>query len=354
MTLEPLERLAEAAALTAPAHRKRMLVIVNPHATTMSARLRNLVVAALHGRYEVEAIDTQARDHATELSREAAHEGYDVIVSFGGDGTVNEVANGLAGCETPLSCLPGGATNVLCKMLGIPGDIVDATEHLLAMADAWRPRQIDLGTANGRAFTYSSGFGLDASVVRRIERSPRLKRHKLREYFFVYAAVETVVRHYVRHPPRMEVHVGGRVDRAITTLVQNGAQYTYLDDKPIYIAEGAELRRRDARRRRAARRQAARHPVDRPAPAVRQALGRRAAPDPRFPRRRRAALRLGRRAADRAARRRRPRRRRDRGRVRDHARRARRRVIDQPLRITTVPEWVGTGLEAAPRTRARA
>jgi len=241
MTLEPLERLAEAAALAAPAHRKRMLVIVNPHATTMSARLRNLVVAALHGRYEVEAIDTQARDHATELSREAAHEGYDVIVSFGGDGTVNEVANGLAGCETPLSCLPGGATNVLCKMLGIPGDIVDATEHLLAMADAWRPRQIDLGTANGRAFTYSSGFGLDASVVKRIEQSPRLKRHKLREYFFVYAAVETVVRHYVRHPPRMEVHVGGRVDRAITTLVQNGAQYTYLDDKPIYIAEGAEL-----------------------------------------------------------------------------------------------------------------
>jgi diacylglycerol kinase family enzyme len=207
----------------------------------MSARLRNLVVAALHGRYEVEAIDTQARDHATELCREAALEGYDVIVSFGGDGTVNEVANGLAGSATPMSCLPGGATNVLCKMLGIPGDIVDATEHLLAMADSWRPRRIDLGTANGRAFTYSSGFGLDASVVKRIEQSPRLKRHKLREYFFVYAAVETVLREYVRHPPRMEVHVGGRVDRAITTLVQNGAQFTFLDDKPIYIAEGAEL-----------------------------------------------------------------------------------------------------------------
>jgi diacylglycerol kinase family enzyme len=218
-----------------------MLVVVNPFASTMSARLRNLVVAALHGRYEVDAIDTQARGHATELCREAAQEGYDVVVSFGGDGTVNEVANGLAGGSTPLSCLPGGATNVLCKMLGIPGDIVDATEHLLAIADTWRPRQIDLGTANGRAFTYSSGFGLDASVVKRIEASPGLKRHKLREYFFVYAAVETVLRHYVRHPPRMEVHVGGRVDRAITTLVQNGEQFTYLDDKPIYIAEGAGL-----------------------------------------------------------------------------------------------------------------
>jgi diacylglycerol kinase family enzyme len=229
VTLEPLERLAETAALSAPAHRKRMLVVANPYATTMSARLRNLVVAALHGRYEVETIDTQARGHATELAREAAHEGYDVVVSFGGDGTVNEVANGLAGCATPLTCLPGGATNVLCKMLGIPGDIVDATEHLLAMADTWRPRRIDLGTANGRAFTYTSGFGLDASVVKRIEQSPRLKRHKLREYFFVYAAVE------------MDVHVGGRVEQAITTLVQNGEQFTYLDDKPIYVAEGGAL-----------------------------------------------------------------------------------------------------------------
>lgn len=241
MSLEPLERLAEAAALSAPVQRKRMLVVVNPYATTMSARLRNLVVAALHGRYEVDAIDTQARGHATELCREAAQEGYDVVVSFGGDGTVNEVANGLAGCDTPLTCLPGGATNVLCKMLGIPGDIVDATEHLLTMADRFSPRRIDLGTANGRAFTYSSGFGLDASVVKRIEQSPGLKRHRLREYFFVYAAVETVLRHYVRNPPRMEVHLGDRVERAITTLVQNGEQFTYLDDKPIYIAEGSGL-----------------------------------------------------------------------------------------------------------------
>ena len=241
MALEELQRLADTAVLDAAMQRKRMLVVVNPVASTMSARLRNLVVAALHGRYDVEAIDTQARGHATDLCREAAHEGYDVVVSFGGDGTVNEVANGLAGCPTPLTCLPGGATNVLCKMLGIPGDIVDATEHLLALADRWQPRRIDLGTVNGRAFTYSGGFGIDASVVKRIEASPELKRHTLREGFFVYAVVETVVRHYVRNPPRMDVEVGGETLRAITTLVQNGEQFTYLDDKPIYIAEGGAL-----------------------------------------------------------------------------------------------------------------
>ena len=115
-----------------------MLIIVNPYATTVSDRLKNLVVYALRGRYEVDAIDTDARDHATELSREAAREGYDVVVAFGGDGTVNEAANGLVGSDTPLCCLPGGRANVYCRMLGIPTDVVDATEHLLLMADDWR------------------------------------------------------------------------------------------------------------------------------------------------------------------------------------------------------------------------
>src|SRR5580700_1914632 len=93
-----------------PAEKRRMLIIVNPYATTVSDRLRHLVVYALQGRFEVDAVDTEARGHATELCREAAHEGYDVVVAFGGDGTVNEAANGLiaspAGASsTPLCCL---------------------------------------------------------------------------------------------------------------------------------------------------------------------------------------------------------------------------------------------------------
>src|SRR5712664_1600535 len=142
--LETLERLASASTDVSRSPKQRMLVIVNPYATTVSDRLKNLVVYALRGRYEVDAVDTQGRGHATEICREAAHEGYDVVVAFGGDGTVNEAANGLAGSDTPLSCLPGGATNVYCKILGIPGDIVDATEHLLRVADEWAPRKVDL------------------------------------------------------------------------------------------------------------------------------------------------------------------------------------------------------------------
>ena len=144
-TTDPLERLESALRAGGDAPRKRMLVIVNPYATTVSDRLKNLVVYALRGTYQVEAVDTESRDHATELCREAAREGYDVVVAFGGDGTVNEAANGLAGSPTPLTCLPGGRANVYCRMLGIPTDVVDATEHLLRMADDWRPRPVDLG-----------------------------------------------------------------------------------------------------------------------------------------------------------------------------------------------------------------
>src|SRR5258705_4312239 len=127
--------------------KKRMLLIVNPYATTVSSRLKNLVVYALQGRYEVETVDTEAQNHATEIGREVRDHGYDVVVAFGGDGTLNEVANGLAGTDVPVSVLPGGSTNVVRRTLGIPNDVVDATEQLLAMVDEGNPRPIDLGKA---------------------------------------------------------------------------------------------------------------------------------------------------------------------------------------------------------------
>src|SRR5690242_10056337 len=105
---DPLARLEAILRVGETTPSRRMLVIVNPYATTVSDRLKNLVVYALRGSYHVDAIDTEARDHATELCREAADAGYDVVVAFGGDGTVNEAANGLIGSSTALTCLPGG------------------------------------------------------------------------------------------------------------------------------------------------------------------------------------------------------------------------------------------------------
>jgi diacylglycerol kinase family enzyme len=223
-----------------PGTRRRMLVIVNPYATTVSDRLRNLVVYALQGRYEVDAVDTEARGHATELCREAAHEGYDVVVAFGGDGTVNEAANGLLGSPTPLCCLPGGSANVFGKMLGIPGDPVDATEHLLAMADDWRPRKVDLGVVNGRCFTFSSGLGLDASVVERVDSKPHMKA-RFGPWFFTWVAVSTFMRRYLVNPPRLVLEAGGTPHEGVTAIIQNGSPFTYFQNRPIEIADGASL-----------------------------------------------------------------------------------------------------------------
>ena len=224
-----------------PGARRRMLLIVNPYASTVSDRLRNLVVFALQGRFEVDAVDTEAPGHAVELCRAAADDGYDVVVAFGGDGTVNEAANGLLGSSTPLCCLPGGSANVFGKMLGIPGDVVDATEHVLAMADDWRPRMVDVGVVNGRCFTFSSGVGLDASVVERVDSNPRMKA-RLGPYFFTWVAVTTFLRRYLAaRPPALEVDAAGRRLAGVTAIVQNGSPFTYFQDRPIEIADGAAL-----------------------------------------------------------------------------------------------------------------
>jgi diacylglycerol kinase family enzyme len=237
---DPLARLEAILRAGRPAPSKRMLIIVNPYATTVSDRLKNLVVYALRGTYEVDAIDTEARDHATELCRQAAREGYDVVVAFGGDGTVNEAANGLAGSNTPLSCLPGGRTNVYCRMLGIPTDVVDATEHLLMLADDWRPRRVDLGYVNDRKFLFSAGAGLDASVVERVDAHPRLKA-RIGEWYYAWVGVGTFNRRYLRKPVQLEARIGERQIKGVTAIIQNGSPYTYFGNRPVHMGEGADL-----------------------------------------------------------------------------------------------------------------
>jgi diacylglycerol kinase family enzyme len=233
-------RLTEIAALERPAKAKRMLVVVNPYATTMSDRLKHLVVYALQGRYEVEAIDTQHRGHATELITAAIGDAFDVVVAFGGDGTVNEVANGLAGTQTPMTVLPGGSNNVFAKMLGIPSDVVDATEHLLGLADRWEPRSVDLGLLNGRRFTFAAGIGLDASVVERVDRHPHLKT-RFGAWYYTEAAIVTFLRKYVVNPPRLEIETGGERIRGVSAFFQNGETYTYFKSRPVHLVEGARL-----------------------------------------------------------------------------------------------------------------
>jgi diacylglycerol kinase family enzyme len=217
-----------------------MLLIVNPKATTVSDRLKHLIVYALRGRYEVDAVETEARAHAIELTREAARDGWDLVVAFGGDGTVNEAANGLVGSDVPLSVLPGGCTNVVCRMLGIPTDVVDATEHLLSLADQLHPRRIDLGRVNNRYFVSSSGAGLDADTTRWVDEHAPLKS-RAGPLFFSYAALMSFYGRYVGRPPRLAVEANGERVEGVTAVVQNADPLTYFNSRPVRVCKGATL-----------------------------------------------------------------------------------------------------------------
>jgi diacylglycerol kinase family enzyme len=218
-----------------------MLVIVNPYATTVSDRLKNLVVYALQGRYQVEAVTTQAQNHATEIGREAVDGGYDIVVAFGRDGTLNEVAHGLAGTDVPVTMLPGGATNVVCRSLGIPADVVDATEHLLGLADNFEPRKIDLGLASGRHFVFACGAGLDAMVVKRVDAHQKLKS-RFGEWYYTYAAITGFNRHYlIGTPARLRLRSEQGEVEGITTVAQNSDPFTYFGEREVRVCEDADF-----------------------------------------------------------------------------------------------------------------
>ena len=220
-----------------------MLIIVNPYATTVSDRLRNLVVYALQGRYEVEAVQTEAQNHATEIGREAREGGYDVVVSFGGDGTLNEVANGLAGTDMPMAILPGGSANVVARSLGIPNDVVDATEHLLSLADDWEPRKIDLGRVDERHFVFACGAGIDATVVKRVDSHPQAEGALRPLVLQLVPASRPSTGSYLRQPgaPAGRRSTASAPIEGVTAIAQNSDPFTYFSTKPVYVNEGVAI-----------------------------------------------------------------------------------------------------------------
>jgi diacylglycerol kinase family enzyme len=106
---------------------------------------------------------------------------------------------------------------------------VDATEHLLGMADRWEPRQVDLGMLNGRYFTFAAGMGLDASVVKRVDAHPALKA-RFGPFYFVESAIATFLSRYVVNPPKLTIEVDGAPPvRGVSAFVQNAGHYTYFN-----------------------------------------------------------------------------------------------------------------------------
>jgi len=210
----------------------------------VTARGRVVIQKALSADHEVTLAETSRRGHATRLAQGAAAAGAEVVVVLGGDGTLNEAANGLAGTDTALAALPGGSTNVFARTIGLPNDPIEATGALLDGLSRGQVERVGLGSVNGRYFLFHVGMGFDAAVVAQVERRAGLKRYAGHP-LFVYAAFATWFRHFDRSRPRFSVHhaSGSVVDDGYFAIALNMNPYTYLGNRPLDLAPEATLER---------------------------------------------------------------------------------------------------------------
>ncbi|MBQ0983924.1 diacylglycerol kinase family lipid kinase [Streptomyces sp. F63] len=236
----------------------RALLVVNPAATTTSARTRDVLIHALASDLKLEVAATERRGHARDLARRAAESGeVELVVALGGDGTVNEVVNGLLhhgpdpDALPRLAVVPGGSTNVFARALGLPNDAVEATGALLDALRDGNERTVGLGLASGtpgtvdeavpaRWFTFTAGFGFDAGVVGRVEQQRERGRRSTHALY-----VRQVLRQFFGDPHRgrgtitFERPGHTPVRELVLSVVCNTAPWTYLGNRPVYAAPGA-------------------------------------------------------------------------------------------------------------------
>jgi diacylglycerol kinase family enzyme len=220
------------------------MLVVNPKATTTSERHRDVLTRALGSELKLDVVQTAHRNHATEIGAAAAERGVDLIVVLGGDGTINEIVNGMLGPgpwqgpapDAPaLAVVPGGSTNVFSRALGIARDPVVATSELLEALHAGRSRRIGLGRVDDRWFTFTAGIGIDADAVRRVERA-RVAGKASTPTRYARATVRAYLAMDRRHPSLTFECDGEEPETGLFLgIVANTSPWTYFRSKPIVL-----------------------------------------------------------------------------------------------------------------------
>ena len=228
----------------------RAMLVVNPTATTTTERQRDVLIRALGSDLKVDLAETTNRGHAIELGAQAADAGLDLVVVLGGDGTINEIVNGLLG-EGPwrgpddalpaLAVVPGGSTNVFSRSLGISRDPVVATSELLEALRAGKSRRIGLGRLDERWFTFTAGIGVDADAVRRVERA-RSRGRPSTPSRYARAAARSLLSIDRRNPALTLERPGEEpVTGLFLGIAANTAPWTYWGSKPLVLTSGASF-----------------------------------------------------------------------------------------------------------------
>jgi len=220
---------------------QHVLLIVNPVARTVSKPTLAVIEKALSADFRLEVIETKERGHANEIAAQAVHEGVDLVVVFSGDGTINEVVNALAGTETALGVIPGGATNILVRALGLPTNPVDATGVLIGKALDDGAFRLHLGRADGRYFAVNCGAGVDAAAMHRMDtKFPRTKA-KFDRVAFRSVAWELMVG-YAGRMPDLEVSIDDQpATPSLSVMVGRTDPYTYYKDRGLRMTPQASL-----------------------------------------------------------------------------------------------------------------
>ncbi len=214
----------------------RIVLIVNPYSSGVSRPQVERVEAALRRAGEVERRQTERRGHATELAAAAGEA--DAIVVYAGDGTYNEVVNGLDRAP-PLGFVPGGGASVFPRALGLPRDAAAAAARIAAAIAAGRTRPVTAGRVNGRRFLFACGLGVDAEAVRRVDRRGRsADGRRASNLVFALTVARVLLERGLRLEPQLEVEGHGR---AACVFVANGRPYTYAGPAPFAILRDADF-----------------------------------------------------------------------------------------------------------------
>lgn len=220
------------------------MLISNSNAGSVTARTREVIVKSLQADFKVEAADTERRDHATDLARDAVDRDFDAVIAFGGDGTINEAMQPLVGSGVSFGFIPGGSTNVAARSLGLPRDPVEATAFVASRLRSNSRWTVNVGRIDRRYFLFSAGMGLDAEVVKRVEADPEAKR-KRGEWFFLSNAFKAGLTEYRTTKARLTMTVDDEEPaEVVLAICCNGRPFTYFKRFPVDVCPEAHLDKR--------------------------------------------------------------------------------------------------------------
>ena len=225
----------------------RVLLVVNPTASSVTPRVRADVEGVLRAAHavDVDVAETTRRDHAATLARDAVRDGYDVVAVLAGDGTLNEAGGGLAGSGVALAPLPGGSTNVFARTLGLAYKPEVAARQVVDALARGSRRRIGLGAATApgaapRYFLFHLGIGFDAAIIRRMEQHSAVKRY-FAHPAFAATTLSTWFRHYDRSSLIAFTVDGVVIGEGPYAVISNSDPYAYVGRRPLRIAPEASL-----------------------------------------------------------------------------------------------------------------